>query len=129
MKDGTKFQDLPGNSLSFILFYDELELGNVLGSHKGINKVGVIQLSFRCFPTQFYSKLKNIFIVAVFPTTDREYLKVITEKLVNELSSLTTSPVSLHNMLINFRFAGITGDNLGLNQILGFVESLSLIHI
>ena len=48
-KDGYLLENSPANTIPFVLFFDELEVGNALGSHKGASKLGMIYLSFRCF--------------------------------------------------------------------------------
>lgn len=125
LKNGTNFANIPGNHIPFILFYDEVECGNALGSHRGVNKVGVIQLSLKCFPPHFNSKLENLFILSVFPTTDKHYLKEVINRLSAEINELHLNPVIIKGIEIVFHFRGFVGDNLGLHQIFGFGESFS----
>ena len=41
MADVKDTQSLPPNTFPFVLFYDEMETGNPLGSHKGLHKIGM----------------------------------------------------------------------------------------
>ena len=125
LKDGSKFRNLGHSTLPFILFYDELETGNPLGSKKGVHKVGALYVSLRCFPSNYYSKLKNIYICALFPSKKTVNLNTLLEKLVSDINHLQSEGLSINGKRILFKFAGVTGDNLGLNEILGFVESFS----
>ena len=128
LKDGTKFCHLKRNTLPFILFFDELETGNPLGSHRTLNKVGAIYLSLRCFPPKFYSKLENIFVCAIFPSLFHDNIDPLLEKLIKDINDLQLHGLVLQSHQIYFKFAGITGDNLGLNQILGFTSGFSANH-
>lgn len=125
LKDGSKCIDDHKYIFPFVLYYDEIECGNPLGSHKGINKIGAIYVSLRCFPPHFYSSLKNIYICCLFPSTDRSYLTKVIDRIVPEIISLNTEGLRIHGRNIIFRFCGVLGDNLGLHQFLGFVESFS----
>ena len=123
-KDSLKCVDDP-ETLPYVLFFDEIECGNALGSHKGINKLGAIYLSLRCLPPHFYSCLKNIYICCLFPTTDPSFLQLIINKLVEEMVRLSTEGMTVNGKMLYFQFAGILGDNLGLHQFLGFTESFA----
>ena len=125
LKDGSEFCDLPVNVLPYVLYYDEIECGNPLGSHKGSSKIGPVYFALRCFPPYVYSELKHIFVCCLFPSTNKAYLNVVVEKLYLEINELSSVGLVLFGQTIYFRFAGVIGDNLGLHQVLGFVESFS----
>lgn len=124
-KDGDLFKSYQPSTIPFCLYYDELETGNPLGSHKTIHKIGAIYLALRCFPTYIYSSLQNIHHCVLFPANMKKNLSVCLSKLVPELTSLIQKGVFLHGRLIKFQFIGFIGDNLGLHQVLGFTESFS----
>jgi len=48
--------------------------------------------------------------------------------LISELKDLAENGIQLFGETIYFIFAGFIGDNLGMNSILGFVESFSANH-
>ena len=52
------------------LYYDEIEVGNALGSHGGIHKLGAVYASLPIFPGKYRSKLENIFPVLFFHSSD-----------------------------------------------------------
>ena len=59
-------QIFPPNTFPYVLYYDEMESGNPLGSHKGTHKVGMVYASLRCLPPHTYSKLENIFFCFLY---------------------------------------------------------------
>ena len=67
MADVKDAQSLPPNTFPFVLFYDEMETGNPLGSHKGFHKIGMFYVGLRCMHPNQYSKLENIIILACVP--------------------------------------------------------------
>ena len=111
------------NELPFVLYFDEIECGNPLGSHRGVHKLGTVYFSFRCLPRHMYSKLKNIFVIALFPSTERNCINVVLERLKEEIIYLQEHGVTINEKCIYLKFVGFLGDNLGLQQILGFTES------
>ncbi|KAB0790251.1 hypothetical protein PPYR_15412, partial [Photinus pyralis] len=114
-----------GNRIFFplTLFFDEYETGNVLGSHAGIHKLGAVYVSVACLPPCYVSILKHIFLVLLFHAADRTQFgnAIIFQPIIEELQFLMTEG-------IHFNLGVITGDNLGLHQMLGFVESFSATH-
>lgn len=112
------------------LYYDDVELGNPLGSHSGIHKMGCIYYSVVVFPPEYLSALENIFIAFLFHS-DRGINKVTNEImfsfLINELKDLQTNGITIQvdsvEMAIFFALGLVLGDNLGLNLILGFVAN------
>ncbi|XP_066589332.1 uncharacterized protein [Prorops nasuta] len=111
------------------LFYDELEVGNALGSHAGKNKFGAIYASIACLPRCISSRLQSIiFSTLVYAgdkkkSTNRQTFKT----LIDELNFLSSEGILIKIngtvKKIKFQLMLIIGDNLGLNQVLGFVES------
>ena len=117
--------------LPLIIYFDDYENNNPLGSHKGISKCSAIYALIPCLPPRFTSKLENIFLFVLFNTLDRKYFqdKVIFSKIKDELAILETEGININNgtgqKTIFFRLALITGDNLGLHYMLGFRESFN----
>lgn len=121
------------NNLVFplILYYDDVELGNPLGSHSSVHKIGVIYASIPVLPPNFQSFLNNILVTCLFHTDDLKEFgsKVIFSKLIEELKFLELEGIIIElperTEHLFFVLTLIIGDNLGLNKILGFTESFS----
>lgn len=120
-------------------YFDEFEAGNPLGSRRGKNKLGAVYLSIPTLPVRFVSKIKFIFLVMLFHASDVGVLRVDTNdgipvgnsvfnRVIDEINFLRDVgvPVQLspgRTITVKFGTACLLGDNLGLNQICGFVES------
>lgn len=117
---------LPG-----ILYFDDYENNNPLGSHKGVSKCGAIYFSVPILPPEIQSKIENIFLFALFNTNFRTLAtnRICFAKIIQELKYLEEHGISItiNNKTdqVYFVLALILGDNLGLSQILGFVDSFN----
>lgn len=125
----------PGKSvLPILLFFDDFEPLNPLGSRAGIYKLGAVYMSLASIPPKYCSLLENIFLVQLFFASDRStYGNEITfRNLINELKYLETEGISIEingqKERVYFVLFLLLGDNLGLNSLLGFVESFSAEH-
>lgn len=138
MSQGTLWSDVMKQKenkdliLPLIVFYDDLETGNPLGSHAGINKLGAVYTSIATVPPTMSSRLENIFLTQLFYSNDRTKFgnKSIFKKLILDLKKLEEVGINIcvnNNEELNVKFVLITiaGDNLGLNSILGFPESFN----
>lgn len=76
--------------LPFVIFYDELEVVNPLGSHAGINKFGVVYASIACLPPNVASRLDNIICLTLIYANDKKETdnKNIFSKLIKEINLL-----------------------------------------
>lgn len=115
-----------------LLYYDEFETGNPLSSHAGIHKLGAMYTSIACLPPYLASKVKYIFLFALFHYSDRlteEGNQAAFRVVIDELKYLSTIGITLDipefQGVIKFKLGALMGDNLGLHSILGFVESFS----
>lgn len=72
------------------MFYDDIEVGNPLGSHAGSNKIGAVYFSIAGLPSNISSKLSNIITSTLFYAKDRsEYgNSKVFHLLVQELNDL-----------------------------------------
>ena len=61
--------------LPLYLFYDDLEVGNGLGSHAGKNKFGAIYVSIACLPPHIASRLSSILFCGLVHTEDKKKLR------------------------------------------------------
>ena len=134
LRDATYLKESPlfsikKDALQIQLFYDDFETANPLGSKKGLRKLGAIYFTLRNFPPIFNSSLINIHLGALFHAQDikRYGFDLILEPLVNDLKVLETEglKIPMFEHLIHGTIVQVTGDNLGLHGLFGFVESFS----
>ncbi|XP_016661153.1 uncharacterized protein LOC107884141 [Acyrthosiphon pisum] len=115
------------------LYYDDVEIGNPLGSHSGIHKMGCVYYTIPAFPPEYLSTLDNIFAAFLFHSSDlgnsKFNNKTMFASLINDLIDLQengiTITVNSNIIQVYFVLGLVLGDNLGLNSILGFVSSFS----
>lgn len=114
-----------------VVYFDDFEILNPLGSHAGSYKIGVVYYTLPTIPPSYASKLENIFLALIFYSGDRTKFgnDKIFHKVISELNNLQQKGISINvsNKSINVKFVltTIIGDNLGLNSILGYFESFS----
>lgn len=132
LRDATYFKENPlfsieKDAIQIQLFYDDFETANPLGSKKGIHKLGAIYFTLRNFPPIFNSSLINIHLCALFHAQDikRYGFNLILEPLVNDVKVLETEglQIPMFEHVIHGTIVQVTGDNLGLHSLFGFVES------
>ncbi|KAL1458020.1 hypothetical protein WDU94_008196 [Cyamophila willieti] len=117
--------------LPMIVYYDDFEVNNPLGAHAGIHKIGGLYISLPFLPRKYVSLIDHILILALFHTSDREKFgnKMVFNHPINELNFLRDKgvPVTTASFKgqVKLHVVALTGDNLGLNGMLGFVESFS----
>ncbi len=113
------------------VFYDGLGITNFARDAAKLHNSGMFYFSILNLPPGFTAALSNIHLVAMCNTMDLkdEGLNIIAEKIVDECNRLATrgmivetedGPTTIFATIVHF-----TGDNLGLNQIFGFIESFS----
>ncbi|XP_074112292.1 uncharacterized protein LOC141535999 [Cotesia typhae] len=117
--------------LPLLLFSDDYETGNCLGSHADSNKLCGTYVSIACFPPHLQS-LNSIFHALIYYSKDRqEYGNfAVFRTLIQELQFLETTGVEINlrnnvKRTIYFKLGLILGDNLGLHSILGLVENFN----
>lgn len=126
LKDGSKYLGKHKEfTVMFVIFYDDIETGNPLGSKKGVHKLGAFYVSFRCLPTHLYSKLEHIYPLMLIPVIDNHCTDVALQKLVLDINILLQERLIIRKIKISFEFAGFVGDNLGLHKIFGFTEGFT----
>ncbi|XP_051169592.1 uncharacterized protein LOC127286967 [Leptopilina boulardi] len=117
--------------LPLILYHDDFESGNALGSHHGTNSIGVLYAFIPCLPPQFAALLDHIYTVLVFRSHDRKTFGNYNtfRHAIDEINEITANGIEVEHEgkkeKIYFELGLITGDNLGLNSIFEFVESFS----
>ncbi|KAI7811169.1 hypothetical protein IRJ41_011241 [Triplophysa rosa] len=132
--DGSYYKNHPLFSkqpyaLQIQLFFDEFESANPLGSKHGIHKIGAIYFILRNFPPKLNSSLMNIHLLSLFHAQDvKNYgFDAILQPLVKDLKVLESSGIQVpfSKEPLFGTVAQVTGDNLGMHTLLGFMESFS----
>ena len=118
--------------LPLFVFYDGVEVKNPLGSHKGIQIIGDTFIWIPCLPPEYQTLLENILLALLCHASDR---KIYTNSkvfriLIEEINYLQRHRIQVETesgrkIRIYFALAGILGDNLGLNEVLGYVASFN----
>ncbi len=57
--------------LPLIIYFDDFETVNCLGSRRGMHKLGSVMACLKCFHPQFNSQLKNLFLTLLFYSENR----------------------------------------------------------
>lgn len=113
--------------LPLIIYFDDFEVCNPLGSHAGVHKVGAVYYMIPRLPPEYVSLLENIFLAQLHYSSDRSkygncsVFKFLIEELTTSRDGITVNVSGSQNIF--FSVVCIAGDNLGLNSILGFQES------
>ncbi|XP_056466516.1 uncharacterized protein LOC130405457 [Gadus chalcogrammus] len=117
------------NALQIQLYYDDFETANPLGSKKGIHKLGCIYFILRNLSPKLNSVLMNIHLVALFHSEDlKKYgFDPILKPLLNDLKILEADgmQVPFQPTPLKGSVFQVTGDNLAIHGLFGFVESFS----
>ena len=129
-KNSEYYQKYP-SALSLILYHDDIEVGNVLGSRAGVHKLTMFYVAVEGFND---GKLSNIHLVTVCHASDisRFGYKPILKPLVDDLGQLYDGvAVTLDDgtdCVIRAKLEHNCADNLAANQILGMNRSFSKGH-
>ena len=117
--------------LAISLYNDDMETANPLGSHATVHKLGFFYYIVQNLPARYNSMLANCFLLQVYFAEDRKKYGInkILETIVQELKDLEIAgiDITVENIQLNVKVSlcQISGDNLGIHQLLGFVESFS----
>lgn len=84
--------------LPLILYFDDLEIGNPLGSHAGYYKIGCLYYNIPTIPLKYNSRLENVFISTLFYSSDRcHYGNSVLKHVINELKILENNGLYIEN--------------------------------
>lgn len=118
-------------AIPYFLYNDDFDPDNILGSHSGANSISAFYLNFPTIPPHRYTKLKNILPAMLIKSSymkkyeHKDILHNLFQILLDlEMSGLTIKTEHSEKR-VYFVLGMITGDNLGLNTILGFTKSFS----
>lgn len=116
------------------LFQDDLEVGNALGAKSGVNKVTSTYLTFPLLNDAINSKLENIITCCLTKAIDIEHGNVSNfMPLIITLKDLEENGLEINlgdNQMVRIYLimSNISGDNLGLNSLLGYTKSFAANH-
>lgn len=115
--------------LDILLYQDEAEISNPLGSAKGKHKITGTYFTLGNIPPQYRSRLESIFLISLCKS---KYIKMFgkdacLEKLVSELTVLENTGISIDEITIFPKLIYCLGDNLGSNAIGGFTTNFSIL--
>ena len=118
------------------IFYDGLGLTSFNRSSSSVHNSGMFYFTFLNLPPIFNASLSNIHMLAMCNALDlknEDGLDILLSKMVNEISHLETNGIEIETedgpMQVYARLAQFTGDNLGMNQMLGFIESSLVCYV
>lgn len=116
--------------IPLLVYFDEFETGNPLGTQAGVHKLGGMYFSFASTPPKFSSKLENIFLWELFFASDRVIFsnKNTFQPFIDELIYLESEGIIVNEKNIYFIMPLLLGDNLGIHSITGMTESFSHFH-
>ena len=118
-------------ALQIIIFYDELELCNPLGTHVKKHKLGIFLFTLGNIHPKYRSSLRviNLLLAATVPVIEKHGLNQILQPFLCDLQTLATDGVVVLINSVERTFRGALlmclGDNLGSNSLGGFKESFS----
>lgn len=124
------------NTIKLLLFVDDCEIANPLGSKAGLHKITMVYFIVLNLPPRLRSSLNHCYLLSLFNAGDVKtygYAPFL-EPLVQDIKFLEQEGLSIATedfqgtVLLHAGIAQATGDNLGLNGILGFVESFVSNH-
>lgn len=88
-------------NFSYMLYFDDFEAVNPLGSLAGVHKLGsILYACLKCFLTKFNSKLKNLFLALLFYSADRTHFgnEAFFGILIDEINYLRNVGISVDVM-------------------------------
>jgi hypothetical protein len=130
-----KVRDLNKDShvFPYFLYFDGMSPDNALGSHRKSHSLedGFIKLPF--LPPELDSLLEKILVVYNYKTVDKKYGNLLVlAPLIEEVKELEANGITIQvegeSITIYFVLGLVLGDNLGLNEILGFVKCFTANH-
>ena len=127
MSDGEIFKNTTDDMIKIILYTDEFEVCNPIGSYRKKHK----RMAFYFILCNLYpwnrSKVQDIQLVLLCKSSSfKKYRSDILKVLVGDIIDLERDGIELDGKKLKFRLMCISGDNLGSNGIGGFIESFSL---
>lgn len=121
------FRNLAENEIGIILYLDDFEIVNPLGSSKGNFKLLGVYMTLNNLPLYYRSRVNNIQLVMLCRQKDvkqfglTEVLRPLTDDMVLLEKSGVTINGAQHTVRLNF----VVGDNLASHAVGGFTQNFS----
>jgi len=118
-------------AIPYFLFIDDFEINNPLGSHANFQSIAAFYYSFPLLKNN--SKLSNIFLAALIKSVDLKEFgnDPCLIQLIDEINYLEKEGLTIFTNFGKFHVYFILGlvlrDNLGLNSVLEFSKSFSIL--
>lgn len=122
---------IPKIVLPLLLYSDDFEVNNALGTHQGCSQLCGVYFSLLCIPDEYRSSLENILVAQIHKTVDQKNCgnHRIFSNLVEQLKELEEKGIELEingeKIQVYFALLVVAGDNLGLNKMLGFIAAFN----
>ncbi|GBM75168.1 hypothetical protein AVEN_161152-1, partial [Araneus ventricosus] len=128
-KNCNYFAEKP-NALQFILYYDELEVCNPLGSKAGIQKLGMFYMVLGNIPYKYRSCLKMINLVAIVKSSHVKAFGMdkILQPIISDLKDFENGVELFTSETVLGKLIALTGDNLGVHSVAGLKEGFTALH-
>lgn len=117
--------------IPYFIYSDEVEMNDAIGAHSGTHKVTGIYYNFPTIPTQFLSRLENLFVAGFIKASDlsklgpSQALKDLIDVFIDIEQNGIEFDINGNKICVYFVLMGILGDNLGINMLMGFATSFS----
>ncbi|XP_033097594.1 uncharacterized protein LOC117101675 [Anneissia japonica] len=111
--------------IRIILYYDDFEVVNPIGAHRGKHKIAGIYFTIDNLGVHSNSKTDSVFLLLLCRSKDftHENLPEILSPLIEDLSSLENEGIDVNNHRLKGSLVFVAGDNLGSHFLGGFYES------
>ncbi|XP_042150719.1 uncharacterized protein LOC120841378 [Ixodes scapularis] len=120
-------QDASHNTIFLLLYTDELEITNPLGSAAGRHKILAVYFSILNLHPRHRSKLNAIHLLLLveYPVAVHHGLDKVLAPLVQDLNIIQAHGIDAKNMHFSVVTVAFTGDNLSMHRIAGLQCSFS----
>lgn len=104
-------------TLPLVIYFDDIQIGNALGSHATFSKLGAVYYTIPTIPPQYSSKPQNIFVAEIFHAVDRSMCsnEITFKMLLTEIQSLEKQGLLINTgtrlQKIGFCVLLVTGNN------------------
>ncbi|KAJ8018461.1 hypothetical protein HOLleu_43537 [Holothuria leucospilota] len=122
------FQEHP-HALRIVLYYDEIELANPIGSKRIVHKLGMFYYSIQNLPVRMNSSTKSVYLLAVCHALDiKKYgFEPFLQPFVEEMKKLESD--SGYNIVlpdgilkVHGTLTSVCGDTMALHDLFGFLS-------
>lgn len=136
---GTTYKEIlkrfPGKLvIALLLYYDDYGVTNPLAPNASSKKIGSVYFNIAGLPVEYLAELEHILVTQIMYTRCRSNFgnEAVFKHLIKDLKDLETEGLVIQSKgqdyTVHFALGTVLGDNLGVNSLLGFVESFSAKH-